>query len=295
MQISSEQVFVFVEGTRVDPFFYGEICLSLAKKRPFLYEIFPARCLPKAQGSGGKEALLTFFRYLRRRSALRSTFNGKTTAAIFYADKDIDDMLKVCKRSQHLVYTKFYEVENHIFEEGDMIRGVAAAASIDPKSLIGTLSDPRAWCRDASTKWKQWVVLCIFARKYKLNVGCNYRVTSRINFPLGGPVDTTLHSRHLLQLQIASNLMLTDFQRNFDSIKKRVEYYYSSGRHHHIFKGKWLAVMLSEHVQRLMGSHPYQSTGLQTRLPCAIAATLDFEEEWADHFRNPLEAIVSGL
>jgi hypothetical protein len=295
MQMSSKQIFVIVEGNEVDPFFYGEICLSLAKKRPFLYEILAASNLPQAHGSGGKETLLTFFSYLRRRSVLCSTFNGKTTAVVFYADKDIDDILKVCKRSRHLIYTLFYEVENHIFEEGNMTRGVAAAASVDPNLLTGTLTDSHAWCLDASNKWKQWVELCVFARKYKINVECNYRVKSRINITPEGPVDPILHSQHLHKLQIASNLTGAEFKIRFGSVKKCVEHYYSSGRHQHVFKGKWLAFMLSEKVKQLMGSNPYKSSGLKNRLTYTIATTLDFEGGWADHFRKPLDAIVSSL
>jgi hypothetical protein len=134
IRMSRYQVFVFVEGVDVDPYFYGEICARVCGKRGVGYQVRLARELPG--GAGGKGALVAFYRYARSRAILFSGFKGKRTAIAFCLDKDVDDLTGRRCRSPHVPYTTFYDVQNHLFKHCDFGRAVASAASISRAELL---------------------------------------------------------------------------------------------------------------------------------------------------------------
>lgn len=293
MQMSSAQVFVFVEGKQADPFFYGQICDSVAKATFLSFEVCTARELPLE--SGGKMALFAFFSYLRLQKGLLSTLAGKKTSTLFYVDKDVDDVLRRRKRSAHLVYTEYYDVQNHIFENGDVLRGAAAAASIAPQLLRPALSDPSWWCRQAATKWKDWVKLCMFAKQEDIRCQANYHDYSPINSPPSANVDAQKRRAWISTLREKSELSSAVFETRFASASNRVDTYFRRGEHHKVFKGKWFAHLLADEIKHIMGARPYDSKGLATRLPSAVAATLDFDADWAEYFKAPLDRVISAL
>jgi hypothetical protein len=293
MQISRSEVFIFVEGKRADPFFYGEVCSTVSRRTPFRYHISLAQDLPG--GSGGKQVLIDFFTYLRRKSALKMSWNGMSKAALFYVDKDVDDLLRIRRRSDHFIYSEFYDVHNHIFRNGDLVRGSAAAASADASLLSSCLVDVDMWCKNAANRWREWVKVCLFCKKHEVRGESNYSVISRINKPSGGDVDQQEYSRLLARLRRASGLPISKFKKDYTSVSQTVDRLYARGEHDRVFKGAWYAQLLHHDVARLLVSQAYDSSGFLKRVPCAIAATLDFRESWADHFRKPLERIVAEL
>src|SRR5947209_4396973 len=154
MQISRAKVFIFVEG-KTDKYFYNKICESVLGKAGIEYEICLAQELP--QLTGGKSSLLKFFKYLKRVSSLLDDFKGEKTAGFFYLDKGIDDILKACNNSEHIVYTEHYSFENYLFQHGDLVEATAAAASLDLASVRRVLdTDKTSWRRRAAENWKDW-------------------------------------------------------------------------------------------------------------------------------------------
>jgi hypothetical protein len=117
MQMSRTQIFAFVEG-QTDPYFYDKICEAVCQPSTVSYEIRRAQELPG--GTGGKVALLALYDYLRRMSSLLDNFKGKTTGVLIFLDKDVDDLLRIQRRSEHIVYTKYYDLENHLFIHGNL-------------------------------------------------------------------------------------------------------------------------------------------------------------------------------
>src|ERR1043165_5845722 len=128
MQMSNVKVFVFVEGWS-DRYFYDKICNATLRSKGMPYQIVLAQELPST--TGGKTALLDFYSYLNRYSSLLNDFQGKRTFALFFLDKDIDDLLKKTKKSPHIVYTQYYAVENHIIAHANLVEAIGAAASLD--------------------------------------------------------------------------------------------------------------------------------------------------------------------
>ena len=291
MQMSSVQVFIFVEGKQSDPFFFAGVC-STIKSPHFSSDICTARELPAA--SGGKQALLKFFTYLRNAKKLVSSLSGKKTTCIFYVDKDVDDIQRIKKRSHHLVYTEYYDVQNYIFEHGDVLTGAAAAASVNPAPLLTSLADSSAWCARMAQGWRDWITLCLFVLKEGIHEA-NYGVLSRVQTRPCGPTDQTVHKTFLSRLQRKTRLPSATFRQRHKKLSDRINSYYRQGQHHCIFKGKWFAAILSDEIEMLMSGRPYDNGGLERRLPSAIAATLDFLETWGNHFTKPLRAVVKCL
>ena len=293
MQMSNHRIFAFVEG-KTDPYFYSRICESVCAPAGITFELRRAQELP-AQ-AGGKQALLVFFGYMRRVALLLSDFKGKTWGAIFFVDKDVDDLMRTQKRSPHLVYTEYYDFENYIFKYGDLLNAMSAAASVNRLWLESQIGTVDTWRSSLAERWKEWVELCLFAKLKKVPGTVNYGVSvSPINIAINGPVDTTRYQQHLINLETASGLTNVQFVRSFRRISKLVEALYRSGEHDRIFKGKWYMALFEADIKTLAGTTPINSRGLANRLVYVLAATLDFDEGWADHFKDPIRDLISKL
>src|ERR1035437_1610354 len=90
IQTSRHQLFAFVEGPS-DRFFYDRICAVASSGSGVTYQIVTAAELPG--GTGGKPGLLNFHSELATRKKLFHNFKGKFIGAIFFFDKDVDDLL----------------------------------------------------------------------------------------------------------------------------------------------------------------------------------------------------------
>jgi hypothetical protein len=290
MQMSRHGVFAFVEGKRADPYFYGEICRSVCGTSGISYEI--RRSWELANGGGGKQTLISFFEYLRRKSALVDVFKGKGTGILFFLDKDVDDLLGRQRRSPHVVYTRYYDVENHIFTEADLIKAAAGAASLDRQEVLSCFADGEAWRCKVAAWWKEWVTLCLFVAKKKISCESNYGVPSRINNPAHGPVDQAAYRAH--QKRIRSKLGFADpqFRRAFGRVARLVDGIYAQGEHDRLFKGKWYGPLLADTITDTMGSSRVDSAGLAKRLSDSVRMTLDFDAPWADYFKEPLRRVI---
>lgn len=293
MQISRHEVFVFVEGKVTDPYFYGKICDSVCPPAGVSHEI--CRSQELSNGNGGKQILISFFEYLRRKSALVHTFEGKSTGVIFFLDKDVDDLLRTQRRSEHVVYTLYYDVENHIFVEGDLVEATAASASMDTREVLACIGDCDCWRREAAEQWKRWVTLCVLVAKKKIDSECNYRVTSRINNPLHGPVDQAAYLHRLQRIQGELGLAARQFKRASRRVSRLVDDIYAQGEYDRVFKGRWYSTLLAATIRDRTGNRPIDSTGLETRLVSNAALTLDFGKPWAEYFKEPLRNLVHQL
>ncbi len=292
MQISSSHLFVFVEGKVSDPYFYAGICASIPDLR-VRYEICTARQLPGT--TGGKQALLSFFSFLRQRRVLVSSLGGQNTTCIFFLDKDVDDLQRKKKRSQHVVYTKHYDVENYIFLHGNVLTGGASAASVDPAILRSELNDAPSWCVRTARRWREWISLCLCVLEENISCEANYRVVSRVQTRLCGPTDARRYAHLTRNVARRCGFRVAVFRQKLATMTRKIDRYFGRGQHHRIFKGKWFSTILADDIDRIMAGRPYYSSGLTSRLTSTVAATLDFNESWADHFREPIREVYAML
>jgi len=292
MQMSATELFVFVEGKQCDPYFFAELC-SVTLKRQVTYDISTARQIPG--NTGGKQALLAFFTFLRTRGWLVTNLGGKKTACVFFLDKDVDDLQRSKKRSRHAIYTQHYDVQNYVFQHGDLTKGAASAASVDSRRLEAELGDASRWCNAAASLWRDWVGLCLRLLEDGIRCEANYRVLSRVQTRPCGATDPAALRALTRDIARRARVPVVELRRRLAVSTAKVDRYYRRGEHHRIFKGKWFASILADDVDRIMAGTPYDSNGLSGRIPCAVAATLDFSESWADYFKDSLRDVVAML
>ena len=291
MQMSEVNLFVFVEGKECDPFFYGNICQSV-KLEQIKYEIVKAQQLP--YDTGGKKALLDFFMGLRGRNKLITNFKGKKTGCVFFVDKDIDDIKRKRKRSIHVMYTQYYDVQNYIYKYGDLVKGASAAASIDPINIEKPLKNSSDWCKQAAIKWYEWVVLCVFISLSGIAKCPNYRIHSTIQTRICGITDINKYDLFIVDLASKMQISKEELTRRLERTYEKVANYYKQDEYHKVFKGKWYSEILSDNIKQMMKTQ-YEEKSLSSRLPNVIVATLDFTGSWADHLRKPLIEISTKL
>lgn len=291
MQISRVPLFVFIEGYK-DRYVYDQIVQSECQQIGVSFNVVTAEEI--GIGGGGKEALLKFFDYLADESSLICDFQGKTTASVFFFDKDVDDILNTRRSSQHIVYTETYEIENYFFIHGALSKVAAASASLDVQSIHAALGNYEAWRRHAATKWKKWVKLCLFSKTCGIGSMSNYRLSSSsINAGICGPVKPAEYKRHLSELRHKSHLPPDEFKRSFTRLCRKVNRIYSAGQHDRIFKGKWYACFLVEDIQRAAARRSFNSRRLEKRLLSSLPLTLNYCDPWAEHFRVPIRRLIA--
>jgi len=291
MQVSEVNLFVFVEGKECDPYFYGKICQTTRIDK-IKYEIVTANQINCE--SGGKKVLLDYFMYLRKKKGLITNFKGKKTGCVFFVDKDIDDIKRKLKRSIHVVYTQYYDVQNYIYKYGDLVNGASAAASIDPNKIEKYFKYSSEWCKQVAKNWFDWVVLCYFISNSGLTNCPNYRIHSSIQTRMCGTTDKNKYD--LLIIDLASKMVISkeELTKRLVNASIRVSKYYSQDEHHRIFKGKWFSEILSDDIKQITKTN-FEEKSLSKKLPNVIVATLDFSESWADHLRRPFFEIATML
>src|SRR5271156_729594 len=94
VQISTDQLSIFIEG-RQDTFFYDRLCSPTCEQAQIAVRIRRAHELPG--GASGKQALLKWYNFLKSRAMLFHEFKGKKFAALFFLDKDVDDLARTQK------------------------------------------------------------------------------------------------------------------------------------------------------------------------------------------------------
>ena len=258
-----------------------------------VYEICTAQQLPG--NTGGKQALIAFFTFLRDRKSLISDLGGNRTGCLFFLDKDMDDLQRRKRRSLHVIYTQHYDVQNYIFEHGNLVKGASAAASIDPRKVEGELSDASEWCRQAASLWREWIALCLRMLEDGYHCEANYRVLSPVQTRYYGPTDVNAYQTMTRRIARRRGVPVSELRQRIAVSLRKVNRYFAKGEHHRLFKGKWFSTILADSIDCIMAGEPYDGNRLSGRLPSAIATTLDFSEEWAEYFKQPLLDICAEL
>jgi hypothetical protein len=280
---------VFVEGD-VDTYFYGQICQQVLPG-PFMYQI---RRSDQLGGQGrGKSHMLRVFASMRRSGILVLDFKGRKSAAMFFLDKDLDDLRRIKKRSPHLVYTEYYEVENYLFKHGDLVMAVGAACLKDTTYVRSTMASPDTWASRAAALWSDWLKLCMAGMLLDARGVCNYSALSSVNSPFDKPADDSRYRAEFSQLESASNYTPNVFQQKFARLSLKVDALYATGRQDVVFKGKWYAAILAEELKTSGVASGAALTALPVRLVGHLLQSLDFGDEWASYHREAVKRVVA--
>jgi hypothetical protein len=240
IQMSKAQIFGFVEGGLDRPFV--ERMLGLASKGAYDYRVCAIKELPG--GTGGKQALIGWFKHFRRKGVLGGNAWGKKYAMAFFADKDADDFIQKRLRSKHFIYSETYDIEGHLFRCGDLVRALADAAGLTVEQARGIIYSPEAWLSAVARKWADWIVMCLFSQFYKINVGCTFDRFSVVNpNPLEGPDPVAVKDMKDI-LFSRMTISRIDFDRRYDACLRKILKSIESNEPLRYFKGKWLKSIL---------------------------------------------------
>lgn len=288
-QMSRIDIFVFIEGW-ADRYFYDKLC-------QFVCQGVAAACQVRTSEeiggrASGKTAMLDFFGYLRRKKLLFHQFKGKKVAVVFFLDKDVDDFLRVQKRSNHVIYTEYYCLENYLFRHVDLAKVTAAAVGLDAGSVKATMGDQDAWLHNVASQWKDWVRLCLTTRLLGANCQCNYGRPSQVNQDtFGNPVAARV-AQVTSDILVASGLPIPRFDTALRKAGRIVDNTYARRQHDRVFKGKWYGGFLAEVARQAATGRPYNANGLD-RIPAIANASTDVSEPWAEGLRKPFLKIVA--
>ena len=290
MQISNTQLFIFAEGID-DRYIYIKLAEAECRNNRIIMEIKVAKELPIKEG---KRALLKFFDFLKAKSSLINDFKGKITISIFFLDKDLDDFLRIKRHSKHIIYTKTYELENYLFLYGNLAEAISASISADPNLVNEIIGNEQEWRLRAATNWKNWVKLCIYSHSRKINSDCRYSFAlSKVNGGAYMGVDRDKYNRYLSEIEALSNLSHEKFLNSYKRLSKKVDKLYSEGQHDLIFKGKWYIPFLVDDINKIKERCHINQTGLVPKIYSCLRLTLNFDDNWAEHFRTPIRNLLN--
>lgn len=292
LQISKLEVVGLVEGKKTDRYFYGRVCSTVCSAVKRKYRVAPAYEIPGK--AGGKAALLSFHEFLRLNGQLVSSFKGQKTIFVFFLDKDIDDLLRKTVSSDHIVYTRTYDVEGEIVAASSVARAIASSASLDENDLIERIVDSADWCRRCAAAWKDWIVICIFCHKYGLQ-GCgSFRQPSQINQKLTGPVDNAKLTQRLLKLKAISGAAESRFERRLGAVRRFVEATFHKGLEQRIFKGKWFLYFAASEATVVTGDTLFDKAGLDAGFFSAASVTIDYSGTMVSYFRERVSHLIEA-
>ncbi len=295
MQLSRTVIWIFLEGPG-DRSFYSGVCRANPMVAAHAHRLVLVREVPRRRANG-KRALIGLYRYLRRHGALLTALGGKPTVSVFFVDKDIDDLDRKKAKSEHVIYTKYYTVENHIVKEADLVRGLAASASLDEASVEGIVGNNNAaWMRAAATHWRRWVEFCMLVRRTKSLCGLpNFGVESRLHPDPYAALDSAQEATLVGAALARSALPAHRFDEAFRSVERKVQKYYDDDHVDEIFNGKWYLAFLVADAQRAAAGRDYNAAGLKGRIVSSLVATINFQFDPADYFHAALSRIAAKI
>jgi hypothetical protein len=291
LQIGSPSIFLITEGRIDRPFFSSLVShLLVGDRAHVVLSIRSARELPKR--SGGKTAVLAYYDFLRKRKQLISTLAGKKTVILFCLDKDLDDMTRKKRRSPHVIYTEYFDVESYLFKFGDLQAAASAATTIDRATFAQQFPTAAHWTAGVANAWKDWVSMCVLEVIKGFPSTGNYGVCpSPVNDP-AGPVNGALLNARLTLIQQNSGLNDAEFKRQVAVVARKVEALFKNGDADKIFKGKWYVWLFARDTRAACTGRDAELGNLEQRLPLHLLQTLDFSLEWAASLRAQISAAI---
>jgi hypothetical protein len=292
LQISSAKFVLFTEGKIDRPFYSGVLREVLRTRTQITSSIRSAAELPDS--TGGKQSLLKFFDALLAEGKLVSSLAGKVTVVFICVDKDIDDLKGVMRRSPHIFYTEYFDVESYIYRNGNLVAVAAAASMLDHAPFQAALVDVRKWTGSAANMWKDWVSVCVFEVLHQSVARGNFRICPSPIHRKDGTLDRGSLVSRRVQMEIDSNRSVQEFSVLWDEVHAEVDRLYAAGLWDGVFKGKWYGWWLGRCIEAIAKTHSESVSCADGQLPKYLLTTLDYSAPWASGIRLALSNVIDG-
>jgi hypothetical protein len=293
-------LFVIVEGIDHDRYLVDRICRSskLIKERG--YEIRHVRQIRQARGvaSGGKSAVLSFYDYCRRSCKLTQHNSGGPRSICFFVDRDGQQLTGGTRRSPHVVYTRLADSESHIFSDSDETEALAAAASLDRRTVENLISHIGDWKRDLATAWRPWIEECYVAEAVRARCWVGFgSASSRVHTGTDGRTLDAV-ALNAAREAIKGSALITG--RKYDTIRTKILHkiakVYESGNQVTLLKGKWLPAQLTycvaEYFDGLGLRDEWNKSSFRTSVIYCYLANLDIFSTNVLELRGSLESLL---
>jgi len=276
-RMSRAQLHVFVEGRDTDPYFYDCLCRRLFASE-FDWEILTPDAVPGVfAGVGGKKFLLGYFDSLKRTKLLSGiNVNGEKYAVVFCLDKDVDDLLGKRRRSPYVIYTRYYEVENELFDLPSLRSSVAAVLSVPEGCVPISLADSAVWRADVQRRWLPWTVLCLLSVRNQIPGG-GYARQNSVNVPADASAAKSAVDARLREIATASGRTFKEVEAEFTRTLKRAEGRVDKGEGDLMFKGKWYLTVLAAEVEHALPRHYSTWHGFRDGIRAALRLAISYE------------------
>ncbi len=276
LQMSQINFFAFVEGG-LDRTFYDRILNQIFQNRGIRHRVISAKELPSK--TGGKPSLLSFFKTMRRAGKLTTELFEKRSVSVFFADKDIDDVLKKLLRSDHLFYTPTYDLEGYLFSNGNLARAVADACGMTFDQASVFMGDQETWINRCVSNWREWTVLCMISHVYAVNCGCTFERPSAINGDTTLPTDQMELGKFRNLLREKLEFTELRFQAAFDLYDRKLTASIRAGAALRFFKGKWLKTILERQLRKSNVAVDANFNGAGERVTTTLVTQVGLTEE----------------
>lgn len=294
-------VFLLVEGKVFDPYFAEIICAGSAKLRRIGYEIRLVNQIKTKSGgsAGGKEAILGFFDYCKNAGKLRQENAAGDRILAFMVDRDAQHITGGLKRSPHLIYTVYADVEAHMFFESDEVEALSLAASLDAASAAELLAALGDWRRDVAEIWRPWIELCCAAEATHSRCWVGFG-SARSLIHDGkhcGILDSTKLTKATKAIRDTSPLDDTSYNSRVSLVMSKIATIFEKDQQASLLKGKWLPSQLAIRVDAFFksssdGDCEWHAKGFAESVTRCYAAKLQRDSPGIRRMRARLEAAL---
>ncbi|WPH19851.1 DUF4435 domain-containing protein [Variovorax paradoxus] len=278
LQMSSARIFAFVEG-RLDRTFFDRIFHRELQATSIKHQVIAMKEIPDQ--AGGKTALLAVFRDFRRRGVLRTTAFGKSMVSVFLVDKDSDDYCRKQLRSPHLIYSKTYDLEAHLYSCADLHRALADASGTTLEQAKALLPDPQTWLANAVYQWRDWISLCLISQDNSLNCGCTFERVSQVNPDPLHPPDVAKIDEFKKILSQKMGVSEKDFEVLYESTRRSVDRSLRLGEPLRYFKGKWLSHLIQKFLETTVRPADANFNNIGDKLESTLVAQVAYASRCA--------------
>jgi len=290
MRLSRKRLFLIVEG-KTDLNIYETLVENILVPKGITYHIYKVEEFKVKKG--GKDGIVEMFEYLKSSNSLTINDGPSKTDCLLFLDKDIDDILGTQISNDHVIYTRYYTVENELFINGDLKKSLSVALDIRAVDVDKIFVDKKKWLYDLAVSWKEWISICIFVRLKQLNYGANFSRPSTIHAE-SGIIKDQEYKKCISDIKNNSKFTDMEFEREFNNVNSLVEQKFNSDTlYHSVFPGKWFFIRIETKIKTELSGNDITVKSFQDKLRSNLIMSLSFEDEFVNYYRKALHFIDS--